>query len=141
MVGDGPRDLMYNSGVSKILVVEDSKLMSHCLHQWLEGAGYDVEEWQPLSATEVPEHLQASAPDLILSDYQMPGCNGATMVRMARKTAPGTPVLILTAFRTKEMEADLLRLGASKVLAKPIRGEALLREISAALEAQEPARP
>lgn len=119
-------------------MVEDSKLMSHCLHEWLAGAGYEVEEWQPLSATEVPEQLAASAPDLILSDFQMPGCNGASLVRMVKKTAPGTPVIILTAFRTKEMEAELLKLGVSKVLAKPIRGEALLQAISSVLGTRDP---
>jgi len=121
--------------MSKILVIDDSKMMSHCLNDWLTGAGYDVEEWVPLSATEVPEHLAASTPDLILCDFQMPGCNGGTLARMAKKVNPALPVVILTAFRTKEMEADLLKLGVRRVLAKPIRGDALIEAVKGALEA------
>jgi CheY-like chemotaxis protein len=112
--------------------------MSRCLHEWLEGAGYDVEEWQPRSVAEVQDHLLASPPDLILSDFQMPGCNGATLARMARTIVPDTPVLILTAFRTREMERELLKLGVRRVLTKPIRGEALTYAVMGALA--EPAR-
>jgi len=121
--------------VSQILVIEDSKMMSHCLHEWLEGAGFEVEEWLPMSATEVTDHLAASVPDLILSDYQMLGCNGATLARMAKKVAPNVPLLILTAFWTKELEADLLKLGVRQVLAKPIGGDALVQAVRTALSA------
>lgn len=109
--------------------------MSHCLHEWLEEAGYEVEEWLPRSATEVPDHIRDSAPDLILADFQMPGCNGGTLARMAKTIAPKTPVLILTAFRTREMERELLKLGVRQVLAKPIKGEALTYAVMGALAA------
>ena len=67
--------------------------------------------------------------DLILSDFHMPGCNGATLARMAQKTHPGIPLLILTAFRDDEMEVSLLKLGVKKILAKPIKEDALVQTI------------
>lgn len=123
----------YTFDVTKILVIDDSKMMSRCLHLWLEAAGYDVEEWVPFSPMEVPDHLLASAPDLILSDYQMPGCNGASIARMVQKTNPDIPLLILTSFKTKEMDANLQKFGVRQVLAKPFGAEALIRAVADAL--------
>lgn len=31
------------------------------------------EDWLPLSAMEIQDRVRISAPDLVLSDYQMPG--------------------------------------------------------------------
>lgn len=119
--------------MTKILVIDDSKMMSRCLHQWLEAAGYEVEDWLPLSAMEISEHLIASAPDLILSDYQMPGCNGASLVRMVQKSTPQIPLLILTSFKTREMDANLQKFGVKQVLSKPIGAESLIKAVSEAL--------
>jgi len=124
---------MYPWVVTKILVIDDSKLMRLYLRGRLEEAGYEVEEWLPLSAMEIPEHILASAPDLILSDYQMPGCNGVTVARMAHRANPKIPLLILTAFRDQEMESNLLRLGVKRVLSKPIEAGALVQEVEDAL--------
>lgn len=119
--------------VTKILVIDDSKLMRIYLCRCLEKAGYEVEEWVPLSAMEVPEHITASSPDLIISDYQMPGCNGATLARMAHKADPKIPLLVLTAFHDEDMESNLLRLGVRQVLVKPIAAEPLVQAVASAL--------
>jgi len=103
------------------------------LRRCLEKAGYEVEEWESPSAMKIPERLTAPVPDLILSDYQMPGCNGATIARMAQKAHPKIPLLILTAFRDKEMESNLLRLRVRQVLAKPIEAGALVQAVEGAL--------
>lgn len=124
----------YPLAVAKILVIEDSKVMRLYLRGRLEEAGYEVEEWLPLSAMEIPEYIIASAPDLVLSDYQMPGCNGASVARMVQKANPRIPLLILTSFKTKEMDANLQKFGVRQVLSKPIGTESLIRAIAGALE-------
>ncbi|BDU73604.1 hypothetical protein METEAL_27780 [Mesoterricola silvestris] len=108
-------------------------MMRLYLRRCLERAGHEVEEWVPLSAMEVPDHVNASAPDLIISDFQMPGCNGTSLARMAQKARPGSPILILTAFRDEDMEAGLLKLGVSRVLAKPIEEAVLLAAVAGTL--------
>ena len=121
--------------MAKILVIDDSKMMRLYLRRCLEKAGYVVEEWVPMSAMEVPEYVKTSGPDLILSDYQMPGCNGASLARMVQKADPTIPVLVITAFMDGEMESNLLKLGVRRVLSKPIEGDALLLAVAGALSA------
>ncbi len=125
-------DVIYR--VAKILVIDDNRMMRLYLKRCLEAAGYEVEEWVPLSAMDVPDHLTAVAPDLVLSDYQMPGCNGATLARMARRANAMLPVIILSAFKDEEMSASLLQLGVKRVLAKPIQPEALKQVIKEVLD-------
>ena len=108
-------------------------MMRVYLRRCLEKGGYEVEEWVPLSAMEVPDYVKGSAPALIISDYQMPGCNGASLARMVQKADPNLPVLVITAFRDPEMEANLRKFGVKAVLSKPIDPEALDLAVKAAL--------
>lgn len=121
--------------MAKVLVIDDSKMMRLYLRRCLEKAGYTVEEWVAPVAMEIPGLVEASAPDLIISDYQMPGCDGATLARMVAKADPGLPLLFLTAFNESAMETNLLRLGVRQVLDKPIKAEDLLQAVAAALAA------
>jgi CheY-like chemotaxis protein len=117
----------------KILVIDDNAMMRLYLRRCLEKAGYEVEDWVPTSAMEIPERITASAPDALVTDYQMPGCNGLTVARMAQKANPRLPILVLTAFRSEEIEAGLLKLGVRQLLDKPIRAEDLVRAVEEAL--------
>lgn len=104
----------------KILVMDDSRMMSLYLRRCLEKAGHQVVEWTPASAAEIAAMVANLAPDLVLTDYFMQGSNGATVTRMVKQAFPAMPMLVLTAFREPEMEATLLRLGVHHVLDKPI---------------------
>jgi CheY-like chemotaxis protein len=119
--------------VTKILVIDDNAMMRLYMRRCLEKAGYEVEDWQPTSALEVPERITASAPDVLVTDYQMAGCNGLTVTRMARKVNPQLPILVLTAFRSEEIETGLEKLGVQQVLDKPISAEHLVQVVKAAL--------
>ncbi|WLT30669.1 response regulator [Geothrix sp. PMB-07] len=120
--------------MTKVLIIDDSQMMRLYLRRCLEKGGYEVEDWMPLSAMEIPDRLRDTAPDLVLTDYAMTGCNGATVARMAHKAAPDLPVVVLTAFTDEDMEANLLRLGARAVLHKPITPEQLNQAIQEVLE-------
>ena len=119
--------------MAKILVIDDSQMMRLYLKRCLEQAGFQVEAWLPLSAMEIAARIQESAPDLVLTDFQMPGCNGATVARMVFKADPGIPLLVLTAFRDAEMEAGLAKFGVKEILAKPIQADRLVASVRRAL--------
>ena len=81
--------------MSKIVVVDDSKLMRNLIQHILEQAGHEVDAWAEVTAMEVADRILASDPDLVVTDYQMPGCNGLTLARMARKAKPGLPIVVV----------------------------------------------
>jgi CheY-like chemotaxis protein len=118
----------------KVLVIDDNAMMRLYMRRCLEKAGYEVEDWLPMSAMEIPDRIAASAPDVIVTDYQMAGCNGLTVARMAQKVNTKLPILVLTAFRSEEIEAGLLKLGVRQLLDKPIRAENLVRAVEEALK-------
>jgi len=120
--------------MAKILVIEDSTLMKVYLRRCLETHGHEVEDWTPLSAMEVPERITASNPDLVLTDYQMAGCNGATVARMVQKTNPKLPVIGLTANRDEDIVANLRKFNVRRVLFKPVDAGALGEAVRVVLE-------
>lgn len=115
--------------MAKVLVIDDSSLMRRILRQHLEQAGFEVEDWLPLSAMEIVDRILASAPDAVISDYQMPGVNGLTVAKMVQKANPNIPVAILTAIRDPELEANLRKFGVKRLLSKPIDAETLAQAV------------
>ena len=120
--------------MAKVLVIDDSKVMNLFLRRVLE-ASYTVEEWLPLSAMEIAEHVAGSAPDLVLTDYQMPGCSGATVARMVSKAKPGLPVIVLTSTRDEDVAATLRKFQVAAILHKPISPREILDAVGRALGA------
>lgn len=119
--------------MAKILVIEDSALMRLYLRRCLEAHGFEVEDWMPMSAMEVPEKIASSAPDLVITDYLMAGCNGATVARMVQKANPKIPVIGLTASRDEDVTANLAKVNVKRILHKPIEAEALAEAVTGAL--------
>jgi DNA-binding NtrC family response regulator len=119
--------------MAKVLVIDDSRVMCLYLRRILE-ARFAVEEWMPPSAMEIGEYILASAPDLVLTDYQMPGCSGATVARMVMKAKPGLPVIVLTSNRDEDVAATLKKFQVKEILFKPVTPEVLLAALDRALE-------
>jgi len=120
--------------MAKVLLIDDSRVMCLYLRRVLE-PHYAVEEWLPPSAMEIGEHIMESTPDLVLTDYQMPGCSGATVARMVAKAIPGLPVIVLTSNREEEVAATLRKFQVVDILHKPIEAGELLAAVAKALAA------
>lgn len=114
----------------KILVIDDSVLMRKISRGHLEEAGFDVQDCLPGSALELMEQIKRTPPDLVLSDFNMPGIDGLAVARAVRQISPSTPVIILTANRDTARDAMLKTMGVRKILHKPIDGETLVTAIS-----------
>jgi CheY-like chemotaxis protein len=120
--------------LARIVIIDDSKLMRSVLRRMLELGGHQVEEWEPMSAMEIVEKTREAAPELLITDFQMPGANGATVTRMARKADPKLPILCLTALRDPEVLDLLKRAEVSAILGKPCTQDELLWAVEQALE-------
>lgn len=119
--------------MARIAIIDDSRLMRNVLRRFLEHGGHEVEEWEPCSAMEIYEKAQASNLELLVTDFQMPGANGATVTKMVRKAKPGLPIICMTALRDPEVMDLLKRAEVSSVLSKPCSEEDFLWVIEQAL--------
>lgn len=66
--------------------------------------------------------LKASDPDLVITDYKMPGMSGASFTRQIRAMAScsDVPVLVVTAYTDRGFRTEALEAGATDFLLSPI---------------------
>ncbi len=77
------------------------------------------------------EQVAALGPDVVLMDIAMPLMNGLEATLAIRKSFPGTRVLVLTQYESKEYIISLLQSGAAGYILKQAPIEELLEAIRA----------
>lgn len=112
----------------KLLVVEDDAGLREALIDTLLLAGYDCKEVDSGEAALVA--LNKSKFDLVISDIQMGGMSGLTLLQNIKDKHPETPVLLMTAYATINDAVKAIRDGAIDYLAKPFSPEVLLNQVS-----------
>jgi len=101
----------------RVLVVDDDPSILEVLETYLTGKGFEVR-----CASGGLEGLAALADgpyDLVLSDIQMAGCNGFELLRAAREAAPGSAIILVTAYEEDYPLSAALEAGADGYLSKP----------------------
>lgn len=103
----------------RVLVVDDELLIRWSLNEGLAKAGFEVVE-----AEDARSALERFAPDApavhaVVLDLRLPDSADLGLLRQIRNLAPGTPVIMMTAYGSPETTEDALRLGAFHVVSKP----------------------
>ncbi|CAN5648617.1 hypothetical protein BH23PLA1_BH23PLA1_34990 [soil metagenome] len=103
-----------------ILLVEDDLITRVPMVHLLEQAGYDVSP--ACDGLEALEALERQRPDLVLLDLMMPGLDGTEVLQRIRadRSRDDLPVVILSGDVLDERVRQLMALGASGTLAKPV---------------------
>ncbi|WP_315900453.1 PP2C family protein-serine/threonine phosphatase [Maritimibacter alkaliphilus] len=114
-----------------VLVVDDSRMQRHILATSLRNWGYRVRE--AAGGAEALELCRAAPPDLILSDWMMPGMDGLAFCRAFRALALEQYgyFILLTSKQEKDQVARGLDNGADDFLTKPVNSGELRARISA----------
>lgn len=121
--------------MSKILVVDDSRLVLQAVKATLQGHELTLTE-NPL---EVPHLIRERHPDLVLIDLNMPTMRGDVVARIIRKAFGNDIIVLLHTEVPAEAHALLEGCAANGVIAKSAN-EAVLREAVAVYLQQRPAR-
>lgn len=124
-------DRTSNNERPRILVVDDEQAVRDLLRKTLTMADYDVD-----AADDGPsaiEKLRAVEYDLLITDLKMPGMDGLTVIREARKIAPDLRVIIITGYSTEASAIEAINLGVSGYLTKPFRLPRILAAAARAL--------
>jgi serine phosphatase RsbU (regulator of sigma subunit) len=116
-----------NSG-ERILVADDDATSRKLLTRILTRAGFDCAEAP--DGIEALKLLRADPPSLLLLDYDMPGMNGAEVLKQLRRDENAAvaqiPAIMLTGHGGEESEVLCLEAGADDFVTKPIN-DAVLR--------------
>ena len=123
---------------ARVLVVEDNDDARELICALLEMAGATV-----LCVESVAQAMDgvyhSFDPDVVLTDFSMPGADGLDLIREFRKVpstrAVAVPILILSGLSEGTWRAQALEAGAADVLIKPFDPVLLITRIAAAIAA------
>lgn len=115
--------------VQKILVVDDSQADRDHLSNLLTGAGYQVDTAE--NGAKAIEQVQASTPDLVLMDVNMPEMDGFAATRALKNDADtkDIPVVLVTSKDQKADKAWGQMLGAAGYITKPYSDSDILTTV------------
>ena len=108
----------------KILVVDDSKAMRLIVKRTLRQAGLDGHEIsEAVNGAEALKAIKADAPDLILSDWNMPELNGLELLQALKKDGFGGKFGFVTTEGSPDMRRTAVENGALFLITKPFTAE------------------
>lgn len=118
--------------MEKILIIDDDQGMQFFLGELLRKKGYQIEV--ATSAETALSKVEKDSFSLILLDVRLPGMSGVDAIRRLRELEPQAPIIIMTAYGTKETALQALQQGAYDFFTKPIMVDELLCVLRRALE-------
>jgi chemosensory pili system protein ChpA (sensor histidine kinase/response regulator) len=130
-----------HSSRGTVLVVDDTAAVRQSLVELLVDAGYEVATAQ--DGGQAMALIEASRPDVVVTDLEMPVLNGLDLTR-ALRSRPDTkelPVVMITSCATAMHRWLAQEVGVSEFMAKPFQDETLLQVVWNATAAARSALP
>ena len=133
--GSGPARTACDGQGRLVLLADDERAVREMSSRLLRAHGYRV-----VTAADGSEALALFARHrgevaLVVVDMMMPVLDGAHVIRVLRRLAPGVPVVAASGVATPEHAARATALGAHRFLAKPHSGGTLLAVLAEVLGA------
>src|SRR5438477_1788557 len=129
------KESMSKNSRAQILVVDDDAISRKILVQLLASAGYECRECD--DGTKALELIYANQPSLLLLDFDMPGLDGADVLKRLRSdnnpAVAQIPAIMLTGHGSEESEVRCLQAGADDFVTKPINAAVLRARIETQL--------
>ena len=116
--------------LKKALIVDDCNFTKKFLTRCLTELGFHVES-AGSSEDAIAKLENASAPDVILIDWVMPGMPGPEFVSWLRAQGnfQGTPILMVTAQKELTHISEALAKGADEYVIKPFSKESIAEKL------------
>ncbi len=115
----------------RVLVVDDEASIRELLSKTLALAEYEVDT-APDGRAAI-ERLRLGHYDLLIADLKMPGLDGLSLIREAKRLKTDLPVIIITGFSTESSAIEAVNLGVAGYLTKPFRVPQVLAAAARAL--------
>ena len=125
--------------LAKILIVEDNALNIKLFSDLLAAHGHE-----PQAVTDSRQALDAAhefAPDLVITDIQLPHVSGLDLIRLIRadKQLKEVPIMAVTAYASLGDEERIRGAGAESYVTKPISVARFVQEVDSLLGRKQPA--
>jgi len=118
--------------MAKILIIDDEAMICRLLSKLMESEGYETIIAH--DGRESMEKIRYERPDVILSDFRMPGMDGMELLKKVRDIDPDVPVILITAYADVHGAVEAMRQGAHDYLAKPFEHDEVVRVVHRALQ-------
>ena len=113
---------------TKVLVVDDEYYMRKVVRTLLMGIGVRTVYDAPDGPAGL-EIIRSRGPDVVIVDWQMPGLDGGSFVRMVRSPDtfpfPDIPIIMLTGHGERSRVTEAVQIGVNEFLLKPVSSKAL----------------
>ena len=124
--------------MAKILIVEDNALNIKLFCDLLAAHGHE-----PQAVTDSRQALEAArafAPDLVITDIQLPHISGLELIRLLRgdEELKEVPVMAVTAYAAVGDDERIRAAGAQAYVSKPISVARFVQEVDALLAPKQP---
>lgn len=128
-----------NQNITKtgiIAIVDDDEALREALGSLMKAAGFVAKTFA--SAEEFLACDDCDDTACLILDVRLPGMSGIDLQRRLAESNRRLPIIFVTAHGDASLRDSLMRAGAAAFLYKPVRSDALLKEIQTALERTSP---
>jgi two-component system, OmpR family, response regulator len=118
---------------TRVLIVDDDRVLRHALSSLLQTAGYKVE--QAADGQEALRRLPAAPVDVMLLDVNLPGMNGLEVLTAARALPSPPSVVMMTADDTPQTLVRAIEGQACRYMRKPFAPAQIVGIVKEVVEA------
>ena len=115
-----------------ILIAEDDGDLAFLLQEACKREGHRVES--EATGARALERLRLGTYDLFLLDIRLPDGSGLDLLPRCQELAPEVPIIVMTAYSTRQTALEAIRRGAYDFFSKPFQLSEVQTVIRRALE-------
>jgi chemotaxis protein histidine kinase CheA len=121
------------SGKTRIVIVDDAALIRRRLESSLDSHGFATQSFG--NGMDALNWLQTNEPPaLIVTDIEMPGMDGYTLIDRCRRLSLHMPILVISSRLSPEWSKEAIRLGANGYLSKGFSTAKLVETVDLLLQ-------
>ena len=119
----------------KVLVVDDEQSMRDTLEIMFEKEGFTVDSAS--NGSEALKMCEEITYDLVITDLKMPEMDGIELIETIYLRGFDAPIIVMTAYATKDQAIKALNMGASFFIEKPFKKRELMNFVNRSIKMEE----